>query len=186
MSSGGNHQVAPERKYGPFLILLENNPRYTSSNDALLVREALPIASESLEGACPMRSAWGCLMRGLGLFIVLSSLASAGCASAPVAPVTTMTPPPVRVASSSWESLSLPLSGTPLLFSTVSPRDPATIYACTSTPSTPGTSGSAVPILLWRTQDAGHHWAQLLPPPFWERAACCLSPPINPSASPIW
>ncbi len=121
-----------------------------------------------------MRSAWSLLRRGLGLFIAFGLLTSMGCGPAPAAPVKKMTPPPVRVASSSWESLSLPLSGTPLLFYTVSPTDPATMYACTSTPAAPGTSASAVPILLWRTQDAGQHWSHL-PLPSTLGTNCSLS-----------
>jgi hypothetical protein len=58
----------------------------------------------------------------------------------------------------------MPLSGTPLLSFTVSPTDPDTIYACTSTPSASGNASSEGSILLWQTRDAGQHWKELLLP----------------------
>jgi hypothetical protein len=70
-----------------------------------------------------------------------------------------------------WERISLPLPSDQVQGFAVSPRDPATLFACTATlpppvPDDPFASAQAAtpqPFGLWRSTDAGAHWAQFAP-----------------------
>lgn len=105
----------------------------------------------------------------IGLFLMLYLLFIAGCTSAPlnrqttsltqrVSPIIRQTPRQLQLTSSAWESIPLPVTDMHLLSSTISPDDPAVIYACSSTSRTPGVAGS---LALWGTHDAGQHWSAL-------------------------
>ncbi len=89
------------------------------------------------------------MKQNIGLCLVLCLLLMAGCAPLPLSrqmasstqlasPIASQAAQQLQLPSSTWESLAFPTPNAVLLFSIVSPDNPALIYACTGSARTPG------------------------------------------------
>ncbi|HEV2460397.1 MAG TPA: sialidase family protein, partial [Ktedonobacterales bacterium] len=67
---------------------------------------------------------------------------------------TVVAAPPARLAGSAWERISLPAPRDQMDGFAAAPRDPSTLFACTTSPR---------PFALWRSTDAGAHWTGFVP-----------------------
>jgi hypothetical protein len=111
----------------------------------------------------------------LSCLLFVAVLAGCGTSSGPIGTMrstaTVVAAPPARMAGSAWERISLPAPSDQLHGFAVSPRDPATLFACTATlpppappaPSGPPPAAMPQPFALWRSTDAGAHWARYAP-----------------------
>lgn len=95
------------------------------------------------------------------LLLVAGSLLMAGCDAATTTAAHTAPAPTPSISpasrTSNWQAIPVPGQNLEFLGYTVSPADPETLYACTSD----GGSLAQNPITLWRTHNAGQHWAAL-------------------------
>ena len=88
-----------------------------------------------------------------GALLLVIALTCTSCASSSVsllAPSSSVSlQSPHHLNASAWEQLAIPAASADMRGVEVAPADPATIFAC-----------SAQPMALWRTTDAGSHWAR--------------------------